>query len=96
MVFILFLQKRKNLENWRKVQKIDRKVIGSVICPVICPDQAEAENWRQQAKVIWAVICPRHSKKLGKSLAEAERTDSQKSDWVSDLPKTLKSPGKSL
>ena len=45
------------------MQKIDRKVIGSEVCPVICPDQAEAETWRQQAEVIWASDLP-------KSLAE--------------------------
>ncbi|XP_043807767.1 uncharacterized protein LOC122722111 [Manihot esculenta] len=65
---------RRKGRNWKigeKVQKIDRKVIGSVICPMICPDQAEAETWRQQAEVIWAVICPGHSKTLAKSLAKS-------------------------
>ncbi|KAG8656997.1 uncharacterized protein LOC110610931 isoform X1 [Manihot esculenta] len=64
------LLKRKKLEKWRKSAKNDRKVIGSVICPNHCPNQAEAETWRQQTEVIGPVICPNHSQKLPKSLAE--------------------------
>ena len=82
------------------MQKIDKKVIGSVICPNHCPDQAEAETWRQQAEVIWASDLPKTLEDTGQITRRRQRaknwTDSQKSDWVSDLPKTLKSPGKSL
>ena len=70
-------------------------VIGATIWANHCPDQAEAETWRQQAEVIWASDLPKSLAETGQiTRRDRDRnwTESQRAigaDWASDLPKSL-------
>ena len=89
------------------MQKIDRKVIGSVICPKHSNHRAnhfDSRNLEATGRSDMGSDLPKTLEDTGQITRRRQRaknwTDSQKSDWVSDLPnhlkKLVKSPGKSL